>query len=120
MFLNFGVLKFLECILYIMVNSVWYLLHDFLCDLFQDFLFEQFFVGITWLLSDIYDCFVGVSNLVSIFFNRKIVMVKLIAQKENKNKNTRYCKIKCSVCWVKVLELFLWHPILVLVYKWEL
>jgi hypothetical protein len=44
MFVIFGVLKFHECILYILVNHVRYLLHLFLRDFFQYFLFEGFFL----------------------------------------------------------------------------
>jgi hypothetical protein len=44
-------------------------------------------------------------------------MVKLIIQKKEHNENTRYRKKKKISLLVKVLELFLRYPILVLVYK---
>jgi hypothetical protein len=45
------------------------------------------------------------------------VLVKLIIQKKKKEKEETPCKAvtKSLVCLVKVLELFLWCPILVLV-----
>jgi hypothetical protein len=43
-------------------------------------------------------------------------MIKLIIQKKKrKKKPTSIATSKSSVCFIKVLELFLWHPILVLV-----
>jgi hypothetical protein len=66
-----GVLIFLECILYFLVNSVLltrHSYHGFLSDLIHNFLFEIFFVGITEFIGDIYHCFVGVSDWVCIFF----------------------------------------------------
>jgi hypothetical protein len=54
------------------------------------------------------------------------MMVKLIIQKTHThthikhNKNTRYRNNKKFSLLVKILELFLKHPILTLVYKWEL
>jgi hypothetical protein len=44
-------------------------------------------------------------------------MVKLIVQKKKRNPKTPGTTTKKVV---KVLELFLWHPILVLTYKQEL
>jgi hypothetical protein len=40
MFFIFDVLKHLVCILYILVNHVWYLLQESLSDFFEDFFFE--------------------------------------------------------------------------------
>jgi hypothetical protein len=40
-FFLFGVLKFLEPILYILVDHVCYLLHEFLSDFFPDIFFEE-------------------------------------------------------------------------------
>jgi hypothetical protein len=44
--------------------------------------------------------------------DRKIVMIKFIIQKEKKTAGI--ATTESSVCLVKVLELFLWHPILIL------
>jgi hypothetical protein len=43
MFFICGALKFPECIFYFLVYHVYYLFHEFLSDLFYDFLFGRLF-----------------------------------------------------------------------------
>jgi hypothetical protein len=47
-------------------------------------------------------------------------MLKLTKEKKKHNKNTRFRNNKKFSLFIKVLELFLRHPILVLSYKWKL
>jgi hypothetical protein len=61
-------LKFLECLLHVLVNHVYYHLHEILSDYLQDFFFEYVFVVIIEFLGVIYLCFVGVQNWEFIFF----------------------------------------------------
>jgi hypothetical protein len=61
-------LKFLECLLYVLVNCVYYHFPKILSKYLEDFFFECVFVDIVGFLGVIYLCFIAVQIWVSIYF----------------------------------------------------